>query len=244
MEITFKGQRALVTGAGKGIGRDLVKALWTSGAEVVALSRAAEDLESLAKECPGVETICVDLADWPATEAALGSIGPVDLLVNNAAVAEERPFLEITQDSFDRLFAINTRGLVLVSQIVARQMIERGVPGSIVNVSSQISITPMKNLGLYSATKATMDMFTKVMALELGPNKIRVNSVNPTVVMTRMGKEHWSDPEKAAGFLSHIPLGCFAEVDDVINSIFFLLSDKSAMVTGTCLVVDGGFLTS
>ncbi|XP_071968396.1 L-xylulose reductase-like [Engystomops pustulosus] len=244
MEISFKGQRALVTGAGKGIGRETVKALWASGAEVVAVSRTSEDLESLAQECPGVETVCVDLGDWPATEEALSSIGPVDLLVNNAAVAHEQPFLEITQDSFDRSFAVNTRAVIPVSQIVIRQMIERGVPGSIVNVSSQASQTALKNVAVYCASKAALDMMTKVMASELGPQKIRVNCVNPTVVMTRMGREHWSDPHKAAGFLSRIPLGCFAEVDDVVNGILFLLSDKSAMITGSCLNLDGGFMTS
>ncbi|XP_069808379.1 L-xylulose reductase-like [Dendropsophus ebraccatus] len=244
MEINFKGHRALVTGAGKGIGRETVKALWASGAEVVALSRTAEDLETLKQECPGVETVCVDLADWPATEAALSSVGPVDLLVNNAGVAEEQSFLQITQNSFDRCFAINTRAVIPVSQIVVRQMIERGVSGSIVNVSSQASQSAVKNLTVYGASKAALDMLTKGMALELGPQKIRVNCVNPTVVMTRMGREHWHDPKKVAEFLSQMPLGRFAEVEDVINSILFLLSDKSAMITGSCLNLDGGCLTS
>ncbi|XP_075702771.1 L-xylulose reductase-like [Rhinoderma darwinii] len=244
MEISFKGQRALVTGAGKGIGRGTVKALWASGAKVVALSRTSEDLESLVQECPGVETVCVDLVDWPATEAALSSIGPVDLLVNNAAIVEEQSFLDIKQDSFDRCFAINTRAVIPVSQIVARQMIERGVPGSIVNVSSQLSQAAMKNLGVYGTCKAALDMLTKVMALELGPQKIRVNCVNPTIVMTKMGQSIMNNPEKIAGLLSRIPLGCVAEIDDVVNSILFLLSDKSAMTTGSCLNVEGGFLTA
>ncbi|KAG9473584.1 hypothetical protein GDO78_004074, partial [Eleutherodactylus coqui] len=194
--------------------------------------------------CPGVEIVCVDLMDWPATEAALSSIGPVDLLVNNAGIADQKSFLEITQDSFDRCFAINVRAVIAVSQMVVRQMIERGVPGSIVNVSSQISRSALKNFGVYCASKAALDMLTKVMALELGPQKIRVNSVNPTIVLTKMGHENWDDPEKAADFISHIPLGRFAEVDDVTNSILFLLSDKSAMTTGSCLFVDGGYLTS
>lgn len=238
----FAGRRALVTGAGKGIGRDTAKALTAAGAQVVALSRSPEDLDSLREECPGMEAVCVDLADWSATEAALRSIGPVDLLVNNAGVALLQPFLEVTEEAFDQSFAVNVRSALLVSQIVARRMIERGVPGAIVNVSSQASQRALQNHTVYCATKGALDTMTKMMALELGPHKIRVNAVNPTVVMTNMGRVNWSDPGKAGHMLSRIPLGRFAEVEDVVNGILFLLGDKSAMITGSCLPVDGGFL--
>ncbi|XP_073462809.1 L-xylulose reductase [Aquarana catesbeiana] len=244
MEISFAGRRALVTGAGKGIGRSTVKALRAAGAAVIAVSRTLQDLESLARECPGVETICVDLGEWSATEAAMKSIGPVDLLVNNAGVAHLQPFPEITQEAFDRSFAVNVRAAILVSQIVARQMVERGVPGAIVNVSSQASQVALQDHAVYCATKGALDMLTKVMALELGPKKIRVNCVNPTVVMTDMGLANWSDSQKAEPMLNRIPMGRFAEVEDVVNSILFLLSDKSGMTTGACLPVDGGYLIS
>ncbi|XP_075072886.1 L-xylulose reductase [Mixophyes fleayi] len=242
MEISFAGRRALVTGAGKGIGRDTVKALKAGGADVVAVSRTLEDLESLARECPGVKTVCVDLGDWSATEAALSSVGDIDLLVNNAGVALLQPFLEITQEMFDRSFDVNVRAAIVVSQIVARRMIERGVSGAIVNVSSQASQSALQNHAVYCATKGALDMLTKVMALELGPKKIRVNCVNPTVVMTAMGRANWTDPQEVATMLNRIPLGRFAEVEDVVHSILFLLSDQSAMITGTCLPVDGGYL--
>ncbi|XP_040186726.1 L-xylulose reductase [Rana temporaria] len=244
MEISFAGRRALVTGAGKGIGRGTVKALRAAGASVIAVSRTSEDLESLARECPGVETICVDLGEWSATEAAMKSIGPVDLLVNNAGVAQLQPFLDITQEAFDGSFAVNVKAAILVSQIVARQMVERGVPGAIVNVSSQASQVALQDHAVYCATKGALDMLTKVMALELGPKKIRVNCVNPTVVMTDMGRANWSDAQKAEPMLNRIPMGRFAEVEDVVNSILFLLSDKSGMTTGACLPVDGGYLIS
>ncbi|KAM3921950.1 L-xylulose reductase-like [Leptodactylus fuscus] len=244
MDITFTGRRALVTGAGKGIGRSTVRALRAAGAEVIALSRSPEDLESLARECPGVQTVCVDLGDWSATEAALSNIGAVDLLVNNAGVALLQPFLEVTREAFDRSFDVNVRAAILVSQVVARQMIQRGVGGAIVNVSSQASQVALKDHAVYCATKGALDMLTKVMALELGPKKIRVNCVNPTVVMTDMGRANWSDTQKAAPMLNRIPLGRFAEVDEVVHSILFLLSDKSAMITGSCLPVDGGYLVT
>ncbi|NXS54546.1 DER reductase, partial [Brachypteracias leptosomus] len=243
-QLSFRGRRALVTGAGKGgIGRAVAVALSKAGARVTALSRTARDLESLARECPGIEPLCLDLADWDATEAAVAAAGPFELLVNNAAVAELQPFLEVTRAALQRILASLFFSLPH-SQIVARQMIAQGVAGAIVNVSSQASQRALRDHAVYCSTKSALDMLSKVMAMELGPHKIRVNTVNPTVVMTDMGRVNWSDPQKSAAMINRIPLGKFAEVDDVVNSILFLLSDKSAMTTGSSLMVDGGFLVS
>uniref|UniRef100_UPI0020200496 carbonyl reductase [NADPH] 2 n=1 Tax=Myodes glareolus TaxID=447135 RepID=UPI0020200496 len=244
MKLNFSGLRALVTGAGKGIGRDTVKALHASGAKVVAVTRTNADLVSLAKECPGIEPVCVDLGDWEATEKALGGIGPVDLLVNNAAVALMQPFLEVTKEVFDRSFNVNLRSVLQVSQIVARGMINRGVPGSIVNVSSMVAYVTFPDLTTYSSTKGAMTMMTKAMAMELGPYKIRVNSVNPTVVLTDMGKKVSENPEFAKKLMERHPLRKFAEVEDVVNSILFLLSDHSASTSGSGILVDAGYLAS
>ncbi|XP_041939625.1 L-xylulose reductase isoform X1 [Alosa sapidissima] len=242
MEISFAGKQALVTGAGKGIGRATVLALARCGAEVTAVTRTQADLNSLVLECPSVRPVCVDLSDWEATEAALKDVGPVDLLVNNAAYASLQPFLEVTPEQFDMSFNINVKAALHVAQIVARGLKARGSGGSIVNISSQASQCALRDHAVYCATKGALDMLTKTMALELGPYQIRVNSVNPTVVMTDMGRIGWSDPEKAEAMTSRIPLGRFAEVEDVVNSILFLLSDKSAMTNGVTLPVDGGFL--
>nr|XP_020761711.1 carbonyl reductase [NADPH] 2 isoform X1 [Odocoileus virginianus texanus] len=244
MQLNFSGLRALVTGAGKGIGRDTVKALHASGARVVALSRTNADLVSLSKECPGIEPVCVDLGDWEATEKALGGVGPVDLLVNNAAVALMKPFLETTKEAFDRSFHVNLRAVFQVSQIVARGMISRGVPGSIVNVSSMVAHVTFPNLAVYSSTKGAMTTLTKFMAMELGPYKIRVNSVSPTVVLTAMGQKVSSDPEFSQKLKERHPLRKFAEVEDVVNSILFLLSDRSASTSGSSILVDAGYLAS
>ncbi|XP_052052663.1 L-xylulose reductase [Apodemus sylvaticus] len=244
MDLGLAGRRALVTGAGKGIGRSTVLALQAAGAQVVAVSRTQEDLDSLVRECPGVEPVCVDLADWEATERALSNVGPVDLLVNNAAVALLQSFLEVTKEACDTSFNVNLRAVIQVSQIVARGMIARGVPGAIVNVSSQASQRALTNHTVYCSTKGALDMLTKMMALELGPHKIRVNAVNPTVVMTPMGRTNWSDPHKAKAVLDRIPLGKFAEVENVVDTILFLLSNRSAMTTGSTLPVDGGFLAT
>ncbi|NXX48515.1 DER reductase, partial [Tricholaema leucomelas] len=242
--LSFRGRRALVTGAGKGIGRAVAVALSKAGAHVTALSRTAADLESLARECPGITPLCLDLADWDATEAAVSAAGPFQLLVNNAGVAMLQPFLKVTRDALQRSFDVNLHAVLHVSQIVARQMIAQGVPGAIVNISSQASKRAVRDHAVYCSTKSALDMLSQVMAMELGPHKIRVNTVNPTVVMTAMGRANWSDPKKADAMISRIPLGKFAEVDDVVDSILFLLSDKSAMTTGTSLMVDGGFLVS
>ncbi|KAK6479754.1 L-xylulose reductase-like [Huso huso] len=238
-----------------GIGRDAVKALLKCCTEVIAVSRIQADLDSLTAEiqqpsartsakqtCPSITPVCVDLADWDSTGKALQDVGPMDLLVNNAAVATLQPFLEATPQEFEKSFSVNVKAALHVAQIVARGMKSRGSGGSIVNFSSQASQCALQDHAVYCATKGALDMLTKVMALELGPHKIRVNSVNPTVVMTAMGRIGWSDPMKAGPMMSRIPLGKFAEVEDVVNAILFLLSEKSAMITGATLPVDGGFL--
>lgn len=242
MDINFKGQRALVTGAGKGIGRSTAKMLVDCGAEVIALSRTQADLDSLKVEVPTIQTVCLDLSDIEAATKKIESLGDIHLLVNNAGIAILGPFEEIKFEDFDKIFSVNVKAPLFIAQVVAKQMIARGSGGAIVNVSSQASMIALKDHTLYCSTKAAMDMFTKSLALELGPHKIRVNAVNPTVVLTDMGRLGWSDPAKAKPMLDTIPLGRFAEVEDVVHSIIYLLSDKANMITGTMLPIDGGRL--
>ncbi|XP_016070899.1 PREDICTED: carbonyl reductase [NADPH] 2-like [Miniopterus natalensis] len=123
-------------------------------------------------QCPGIKPVCVDLSDWEATERALSGLGPMDLLVNNAAVALQQPFLETTKETFNRSFSVNVRSVFQVSRMVAQGMIDRGVPGSIVNVSSALAYATLPNLAVYSSTKGAMTMLTKAMAMELGPHKV------------------------------------------------------------------------
>ena len=242
MEIKFDGKRALVTGAGKGIGRATAIALKKCGAEVIALSRTLSDLESLSKEFPGIEVAHLDLSDIAAATAEIPKLGPIHLLVNNAAVGEVQPFLEVTEESFDRLFNVNVKSCLFVAQTVVRGMVERGSGGAIVNISSQASQAALLDHTVYCATKAALDSITRTMALELGPKQIRVNAVNPTVVMTKMGRVGWSDPARAGPMMAKIPQGKFAEVEDVVNAVLYLLSDKADMINGSTLPIDGGFL--
>ncbi len=243
VQFNFTGRRVLVTGGGKGIGREIVAFLVGCGAEVVALSRSAADLEELAAET-GCRTLTADLASAQEAERAASEAGEIDLLVNNAGIAVLQPFLETDVDAFDRTMAVNVRAAMIVAQVVARGLIRRGVPGAIVNVSSQSSVVGLPDHAAYCASKGALDQLTRVMAIELGPHGIRTNSVNPTVVLTPMGERAWSDPVKSGPMLARNPLGRFAQPLDVAQAVAYLLSDGAAMINGATLFVDGGFLAS
>ncbi|MEA3145466.1 MAG: L-xylulose reductase [Verrucomicrobiota bacterium] len=242
-QFDFKQKRVLVTGAGKGIGREIAVMLSRFNAQVVALSRTDQDLQNLREEIK-CETIVADLGDPHAARHAAEQAGKIDLLVNNAAISILEPFLKTTVEAWDKTMGINLRAVMIVSQGIAKQMIERGVAGSIVNVSSMASFQALPDHAAYCASKAGLDQFTAVMAVELGRHGIRVNSVNPTVVLTEMGKRAWSDPVKGGPMLARIPLGRFAECEDIASVVCFLLTDGAAMLNGLALRIDGGFLVS
>jgi len=196
MEMKFENRRILVTGAGRGIGRALCKFLAEkSQATVFALARSADQLESLKKECPGINMVQADLNDWDATRAAVEKILPIDGLVNNAAIAQLAPFLDIKPEEIDASFQVNVKAVINVSQVVAKSMKESGGngPKTIVNISSQAAQAALMLHTVYCGTKGALDIISKVMAVELGPSKIRVNCVNPTVVLTDMSKVYWTD---------------------------------------------------
>lgn len=236
----FSGQSVLVTGAGKGIGRALVRQLVEANAEVVALSRSAEDLEAIAAE-HGCRTITCDLADPKATRAAARAAVPVDLLVNCAGTTALDAFLDLPEENFDHLMTVNCKAPMIVSQEIARDWVARGHKGAIVNVSSMASLISFTDHAAYCASKGALDAMSRVMANELGRHGIRVNCVNPTVTLTPMAVKAWSDPEKAGRMLARIPLDRFAEPEDVGDVIMYLLSPQAGMVNGIVMPVDGGF---
>jgi L-xylulose reductase len=244
MEIRFDGKRALVTGAGKGIGRDIALKLVECGAKTVALSRTRADLDSLKAECPSIETCLIDISDWAAAKKVVADLGHFDLLVNSAGVSRIAPFLDVKEEDLDYVFSINFKALFNVSQVVARSMVESKSGGSIVNLSSAASTQSVVDHAVYCSTKGAVDSLTTVMALELGPHKIRTNCVNPTATMTAMGVYAWSDPAKSKPLLNRIPLGRFAEVEDVVNAVVWLLSDKASYINGVTLPVEGGLLVA
>ncbi|SAL29077.1 SDR family oxidoreductase [Caballeronia telluris] len=236
----FAGKTVLVTGAGKGIGHATALLMAERGARVFALSRSASDLAAL-NDAIGCETRCVDLADANAAREAARVAQPVDLLVNCAGIAELAPFVDVSVDAFDLTMAVNVRAAMIVAQACARSMIERGVAGSIVNVSSLSATVGLPLHAAYCASKGALDAMTRVMAVELGPHGIRVNTVNPVVTMTPMAEKAWSDPAKSGPMLARVPLRRFVQPLEVARTIAYLLGDDSSMVNGVSLAVDGGF---
>jgi len=236
----FEGQRVLVTGAGKGIGRAVVERLVAEGAEVIALSRTKADLDQLQSEL-GCRTIHCDLADATAARASAIAALPVDLLVNNAGTTQLDPFLEVKVETFDWLMNVNAKAPMIVAQECARDMIRRGHKGAIVNVSSMAAFQGVPEHTAYCATKGALDAMTRVMAVELGAHGIRVNCVNPVVTLTPMAIKAWSDKAKADSMLARIPMGRFVEPVEVADAILYLLSPRASMITGSSITVDGGF---
>ncbi|MFM0371867.1 SDR family oxidoreductase [Paraburkholderia aspalathi] len=236
----FSGHSILVTGASSGIGRATVEALCASGASVVAAARNVNELARLAEET-GCEPMMLDVSDESAIDDALGSLEAFDGLVNCAGIALLERAVDTTGASFDRVMAVNARGAVLVAKHVARGMIDAKRAGSIVNVSSQAALVALDDHLSYSASKAALDAVTRALCVELGPYGIRVNSVNPTVTLTPMAVQAWSDPAKRDPALKAIPLHRFAESAEVAAPIMFLLSDAASMISGVCLPIDGGY---
>jgi L-xylulose reductase len=230
----------LVTGAGGGIGSAVVRRLVSAGAEVMASERSLAQLARV-RDLPGVTLLPFELTSEDSVRSALAGL---DLwgVVNCAGVGGVvAPALDADIDVFDQVMAVNARGALLVTKYAAQSMIRLGRGGAIVNVSSQASLVALQGHASYGASKAALDSITRVTALELGQFDIRVNSVNPTVVMTPMSASYWGRPEIEGPFLERMPLGRWATEDDVAAPIVFLLSDDASMITGVTLPVDGGY---
>ena len=237
--MSFSGKSALVTGAGKGIGRAIATMLAERGAAVVALSRSEKDLESLRGEI-GCRTIAADLADPEAARSAARGAMPVDYLVNDAGTTILAPFVETRIEDFDFIYAVNTRAPLIVSQEYARDRFARGLGGAIVNVSSNAAWMGWTDHAAYCASKGALDAMSRVMANELGRRGIRVNCVNPTITLTAMAEIAWRDPVKADPIRSRIPIGRFLKPAEVAETVLFLLSDAASSLNGLSLPVDGG----
>ncbi|TDG39475.1 hypothetical protein AWZ03_014101 [Drosophila navojoa] len=238
----LKNKVILVTGAGAGIGNALVKQLAAAGATVIAVARSEAQLRDLvAVDEQHIKPLLLDLRDWNKVREDLSAVPPLDGLVNNAGVAIIKPFAELTEQDFDTQFDVNIKAVFNVTQALLPKL-RNG--SSIVNVSSIAASRSFAGHTAYSATKAALDSLTKSLALELGERQIRVNSVNPTVVLTKMGRDNWSDPAKSGPLLAHIPLHRFCEVQEVVDAIGYLLSSKSSFVNGHHINLEGGYSVS
>ena len=230
----------LVTGASGGIGGAVVRLLAESGTDVIAAGSSRSKLAPIASET-GARPLVFDVTSESAVRDALQDV-PVWGVVNCAGFGGEISSpTDADLDVFDRAIAVNTRGALLVIKYASRGMIAAGRGGAIVNVSSQAALVGLPGHISYAASKAALDSITRVSALELGPYGIRVNSVNPTVVMTPMSAFYWGREEIRKPFLDQMPLGRYATEEEVAGPIVFLLSDAAAMITGVCLPIDGGY---
>lgn len=241
MSQDFGGKTAIVTGAGKGIGRATARLLARRGAQVVAMARTPSDLDSLARET-GARTILVDLADNAAARAAMAEAGTCDFLVNCAGTNVLESTFEMTETGYETVMGINLRAALICAQAFARARVDAGGGGAIVNVTSIAGHRGFPEHLCYAASKAGLEGATRVLARELGPHGIRVTAVAPTVTMTELAAAAWSDPAKSEPMMVRHPVGRFAEVEQVAATIAMLLSDDAEMITGAVLPVDGGFL--
>jgi NAD(P)-dependent dehydrogenase (short-subunit alcohol dehydrogenase family) len=239
------GKRALVTGASSGIGLGAAVALAEAGAEVVLVARRFAELEAVrdAIRAAGgrAEALSLDITDIATTAEVLAARGPFDVLVNSAGLARHAPALETTRDDYDAAMNLNLRAAFFLTREVARSLIAAGRPGSLINVSSQMGHVGGPDRAVYCANKHALEGMTKAMALEWAPRGIRVNTLCPTFIRTPLGEKTLAIPERRAWILSKIKLGRVGEIEDLMGPVVFLASDASAMVTGTHLIVDGGW---
>ena len=236
----FNGRTVLVTGATGGIGGATVRHLVAAGADVVASGRSVEGLEQLAAET-GARTLAFDLTSEESVRSALEGLDLWGVVNCGGFGGEIATPMDTDIDVFDKVISINARGALLVTKYASATMIRLGQGGAIVNVSSQASLVALAGHISYGSSKAALDNITRVSALELGRYGIRVNSVNPTVVMTEMSRWYWGRPDIEGPFLEQMPLGRWATEDDIAAPIVFLLSDGAAMISGVSLPIDGGY---
>ena len=241
--LRLDGRRALVTGASSGIGLGAACALAEAGAHVVCAARRAdvldEAVEAMRAEGWSAEAQPLDVADVEAVRAACAE--PFDAVVNSAGLARHAPSLETEPDDFDAVADVNLRGAYFLSQAAARAAKAAGRSLSIVHISSQMAHVGGVDRAVYCATKWGLEGMTKAMAIEWGAHGIRINTVCPTFVRTPLTEATFENPERRAWVESKIKLGRVADVEDVMGAVLYLAGDASAMVTGTSLLVDGGW---
>lgn len=243
--LRLDGRRALVVGASRGIGLGCAAALAEAGAHVICAARGADTLASavaeLQKAGHSAEALALDITDIPALRAGMEGLGALDVVVNSAGVARHAPALETTEEDYDLVMGANLKGAYFLAQAAAQQMVAAGRPGSIIQISSQMGHVGGVDRAVYCGSKHGLEGVNKAMAIEWGPHGIRVNSICPTFVRTELTAATFADPEKRAWIEGKIKLPRVAEVEDLMGAVLFLASDASAMVTGTSILVDGGW---
>jgi NAD(P)-dependent dehydrogenase (short-subunit alcohol dehydrogenase family) len=242
---SLKGKRALVTGAGRGIGRAISHAFAEAGAEVTLCARSREEIETACAEIAGqghlaMPLIC-DVMDLHAFRHHIDQAPAFDIFVNNAGTNRPKPLSEVTEDDYDAVFGLNTKAAIFAAQAVTSKMIAHNIAGSVINMSSQMGHVGAENRTLYCGSKWAIEGFTKALAVELGPHRIRVNTISPTFVETPMTRPFFENEEFRRRTLSKIKLGRLGQPSDIIGAAIFLASDASSLMTGSSMIIDGGW---
>ena len=243
--LRLDGQRALVTGAGRGLGLACAAALAEAGAEVWLAARSSGEVQAAAaalrQRGDRAHALVLDVTDTAAVGRAVSAHGPFQVLVNNAGTNRPKPFEEVTEDDVDTLLGLNTKAAFFVTRAVAQGLKAACLPGSIVMMSSQMGHVGGPQRSIYCASKHALEGMSKALALELGPFGIRVNTVCPTFIDTPMTHDWLNTPAFREQVLGKIALGRVGRVEDVMGAVLFLAGDAAALVTGSALMVDGGW---
>jgi NAD(P)-dependent dehydrogenase (short-subunit alcohol dehydrogenase family) len=241
----LEGKIALVTGAGRGIGRAVALAFAAAGAELVLVSRTPSELDEVARQIEAVggwaRPLPLDVTDSAAVRDVIGGLGRLDILVNNAGLNRPQPFLDVDEATLDRLLSLNVRAVFIAAQAAARVMV-RDRSGVIINVTSQMGhVGSERDRTVYVMTKHAIEGLTKAMAVELAPTGVRVVSIAPTFIDTPLVRPFFDDPTFRKWVLDRIPIGRLGTVEEVASAVVFLASPAAALVTGSSLLVDGGW---
>jgi NAD(P)-dependent dehydrogenase (short-subunit alcohol dehydrogenase family) len=239
----LEGRTALVTGAGRGLGRAIADSLAELGALVYGTSRSVKTAEEIAERY-GTTALPLDLTDteaFPHVVDTLDELGGIDLLVNNAGINIPRKAVDVTVQDWDHVMDANLKGSFFFTKAVARSWMSQERAGAVVNVASQAGIVAIEERAAYGTSKAGLIHLTKLLALEWAQDKIRVNAVAPTFVRTELTASTLDRPDWAAELLTRIPAGRFGDPEDVTGAVAFLLSDAASLITGQTLAIDGGY---
>ena len=239
------GRRALITGGGRGIGLAAAAALAEAGAHVTLTARTSSEIEeaaeSIRSDGGSADAIVLDMLDTAAMRSVVETADPFDILINNAGTNRPKTMSETTEDDFDAVLDLNLRAAYFVAQAVTDKMLAAKIPGSVINISSQMGHVGGPLRTVYCSSKWAIEGLTKSLAMELGPHGIRVNSIAPTFIETPLAKEMLKDPAFREAVVTKIKLGRTGQVEDLMGAIVFLASDAAAMITGASLLVDGGW---
>ncbi|MGN6749611.1 MAG: SDR family NAD(P)-dependent oxidoreductase [Xanthobacteraceae bacterium] len=239
------GKRALVTGGGRGIGLAAASALAAAGAQVTLAARTKSEIEQAAaairERGDKAEALVLDVTDVEAARQAVAQAAPFQILVNNAGMNRPAYLADVTVADFDAIFALNVRAAFFMAQAVSHRLIEAKLPGSMINISSQMGHVGAARRTVYCASKHPLEGFTKAIAIELAPHNIRVNSLGPTFLETPMTRPFFENKAFRDEVLGKIKLGRLGRLDEITGAIVFLASDASSLMTGSALVLDGGW---